>query len=474
MRKPNVLVVDGDEDLRRSVRMELLRHGNEVLEVQARADVLRCVREWAPDLVIIGSSSDRSWVGLEVVQDIRLVEKTLPLILVMPESTEASAVAALKARVNDYLRPPFSFDELIGSVNRCLSDAGTFGPSVMPHGESSAGLAVQPMIGQSQSLRTIIAYIAKVAAADSNVLITGETGTGKELAAELLHRKSRRAHRSLVRINCAAIPDSLLESELFGYERGAFTGAHAAYEGKLKLAAGGTVFFDEIGEMSLYAQAKILRVIETREAYRLGGNKSIPLDVRIVAATNQNLEPLVAEGKFRKDLYFRLSVVRIHLPPLRERTQDIPALVEHYVEELDRRLSAQIAGVTPDALEALARYDWPGNVRELKNVLEAVAVEFPVGEISLGKLPTHVRRSVTGPEMDSTRASGSSERERLLSALLLTNWNKCRAAKELRWSRMTLYRKMAKYRVALSRTQELEAAPGEDVTAGASVTNVSE
>jgi DNA-binding NtrC family response regulator len=302
------------------------------------------------------------------------------------------------------------------------------------------------MVGMSRAVQAVRAYIAKVAASDSHVIITGETGTGKELVAELIHEGSRRRAAPFVCINCPAIPDGLLESELFGWERGAFTGASASHPGKLKLADGGTVFFDEIGEMSPYAQAKILRVIETKTVYRLGGRQSISLDVRIVAATNQDLEHLVAQGKFRRDLFFRLSVARIDLPPLRERRQDIPLLLDHYIREVNARTGAGIRGVTGEAVEALIQHDWPGNVRELRNLVEAAALETPRDTIGLAALPGRFTKAAPAPR-PSAEVTTESEQDQLLSALFLTNWNKSKAAQRLRWSRMTLYRKLAKYHI---------------------------
>jgi two-component system response regulator HydG/two-component system response regulator AtoC len=289
-------------------------------------------------------------------------------------------------------------------------------------------------------MRKINVYISKVASTDSTVLITGESGTGKELVAELIHRNSPRQQKPFLRINCAAIPDSLLESELFGYERGAFTGAHAFKEGQLKLADRGTVFLDEIGDMSPCAQAKVLRAIENREVQRLGGKGSTPLDIRLLAATNQDLEQLVAEGKFRKDLYFRLSVARIQLPSLRDRKEDIPLLFDHYIAELNRRFGLKVEGFTEEALAYLLDYDWPGNVRELKNLLEATFVNLPSRRIGIMDLPEPFRqrsRQAEGPLPD--------ERERVLSALVSTQWSRRKAAEQLHWSRMTLYRKMLKY-----------------------------
>jgi len=298
-------------------------------------------------------------------------------------------------------------------------------------------------------MREIDAYIGQVASTDSTVLITGETGTGKELVAALIHMRSPRAGKPFFSINCAAIPESLLESELFGYERGAFTGAHVRKEGALKLANEGTAFFDEIGDMSPEGQSKILRAIESKEIRRLGGKRSIPLDLRVIAATNQDLERRVAEGKFRKDLYFRLNVARISLPPLRDRKEDIPALLGHYIGELNRHLGREVEGFGDDALGPLLRYDWPGNVRELKNLLEEVYVHFRSKWIGFTDLPGQLRCQLANAGQPQT------ERDLLLSALLSTRWNKSQAAQKLRWSRMTLYRKMAKHEIVrASRTDD--------------------
>jgi DNA-binding NtrC family response regulator len=447
MSKPTIVIADRDEGRRRSIADPLRAHGHDVLEASTRSELWPGLNERGPDLVIVGSSRDESRETLDLIREVRRIDPALPIILVTEHSTEELAIAALRAGVTDYVKLPMAPGELTESVTRHLIDVarGLVVPVPAPSGSDVAAAA--RMIGESRAMRALRARIAKVGPSDSGVLITGETGTGKELGAHLLHESSGRRHRPLVTINCAAIPDSLLESELFGYERGAFTGAHAAYDGKLKLADGGTVFFDEIGDMSPYAQAKVLRVIETKEAYRLGGTKCVPLDFRVIAATNQDLEPLVACGRFRKDLFFRLNVVRIHLLPLRQRRQDIPQLIEHCIRDLNTRRGVAITGVAAAAMDALTGYDWPGNVRELRNVLEAMTIERPSGKIFLTKLPEHVRRGSRG-ETATPNAVGSDERDRVLSALSSTNWNKWKAAERLHWSRMTLYRKIAKYQIS--------------------------
>jgi transcriptional regulator with PAS, ATPase and Fis domain len=305
--------------------------------------------------------------------------------------------------------------------------------------------------------------------------VTGETGTGKELVAELIHRNSPRAHQPFVCINCAAIPDTLLESELFGYERGSFTGAYSASKGKLKFGDGGTIFLDEIGDMSPYAQAKILRVIESREVQRLGGKENIPLNVRFIAATNKDLEQSVSEKTFRKDLYYRLNVAGIHLPLLRDRREDIPSLCDHYIGDLNRHFGRQVEGFTEETAETLLRYEWPGNVRELKNLLEATVGNFRCGQnrsasASCGQCPEVSFRcrqiSFTDlPEQFRRRVSPANplpldERYPLLSVLISTNWNISKAAQQLHWSRMTIYRKMAKYHIHRKENRNIDAVQG--------------
>src|SRR5215468_9306320 len=243
------------------------------------------------------------------------------------------------------------------------------------------------LIGSSLAIWKVKTYLRKVAMSNSHVLITGETGTGKELAAEYIQKHSARRTRPLVTINCAALPDGLLESELFGYERGAFTGATSSYSGKLKLADGGTVLFDEIGDMSPYAQAKILRVIETKEVYPLGGRRSVPLDIRIIAATNRNLDQRMANNEFRQDLYFRLNVAQVHMPPLRDRKEDIPLLTDHFVQKFSAQFGRGIEGFSEEAMERLLSYDWPGNIRELLNFSERIFIDPPREKITVADLP---------------------------------------------------------------------------------------
>lgn len=305
------------------------------------------------------------------------------------------------------------------------------------------------MVGESKPMEEINGFIQKVAATDSTVLITGETGTGKELVASLIHEKSRRRAKPFVCVNCAAMPDTLVESEMFGYERGAFTGAFSFRPGKFEAANGGTVFLDEISDMTPFAQAKMLRAIESKEMYRLGGRKVIPLDVRVTAATNKDPEELISEGKFREDLYYRLNIARIHLPPLRERKEDIHRLIAHGIEKFNRKYGRNIQGLSDEAMFSLMRYDWPGNVRELMNLLEATFINLPHKRIAFADLPKLFQQ-----KMKETENVPQHERKQILSALLETKWNKTEAARKLQWSRMTLYRKMTKYKISEGRQPE--------------------
>jgi DNA-binding NtrC family response regulator len=426
------------------VSTTLLHAGFEIVRTASRDQLLKNLSSRRVRVVVVGPSPPaKRNGGLELAQSIRDANEFVSVVLVVADSSEDLAIAALRAGVNEYVRLPLLEEELPAAVARCLR---------LTESEEAHAVAEQSaadgIIGESSAMRTIRARIEKIAQTDSNVLITGETGTGKELFAELVHKKSRRRNRPLVTINCAAIPDSLLESELFGHSKGAFTGADSMQDGKLKAADQGTIFLDEIGDMSPYSQAKILRVLENKEIQRLGCARGIPVDVRVVAATNQDLDQLGRENKFRRDLFFRLNVSHIHLPPLRERKEDLPALVDHYLEQFSHTLRVKIKRVTDDALDCLFAYDWPGNIRELKNVLESIFAEGPQREITLQDLPVHVHRRCA-----ELKSLPGDERGRLLWALAATNWNKSEAAAKLHWSRMTLYRKMERYNV--SREQEI-------------------
>ena len=453
MYKPTIVLAGRDETLCRYVQKIMLCQGWAVIPTPDIAALPQTVHRIRPDLLIIGVAQDDAWQSVQVVQDIHHRDRTLPVILLMSYSSEELAIAALKAGVYDYVKVPFASDTLLASVRRGLADLRVQASQPSLAMDTASPQSDSLMIGDSLAMRQIKAYIKKVANTDCNALITGETGTGKELVALLVHQCSQRYQQPLISINCTAIPEGLLESELFGYERGAFTGAHTSSAGVLQQAEGGTVFFDEIGDMNPYAQAKVLRAIDSREIRRLGGKRSIALNIRLIAATNQDPERLVADSVFRKDLYFRLNVARIHLPPLRDRREDIPLLLARYIQDANQRFGRAVETFTPEATALLLRYEWPGNVRELKNLIEATFVNLPARHIPYLDLPEQFYQRFSAMPQD--------ERTQILGALYATHWNKSKAAQQLHWSRMTLYRKMAQHHIISGgETRGSSATPG--------------
>ena len=440
MDRPTILVANAGKDLLERLRVLMCSPDMEMLGLDLEADIVSRLQKDPPDLVIACSNGGDARRGLELIRQIRRLSKSTPVVFITGQSSEQVAIEALRAGADDYFKFPFIDDSLQTSLKRFLEDTKASLTS------SSSSRVAQAMVGDSRSMQEVKDYITRVAATDSTVLITGETGTGKELAAEMIHLHSHRKKNPLIRINCSALPDSLVESEMFGYERGAFTGAAVAQKGKLIAANGGGAFFDEIGDMNTFAQAKILRSIELKEVYPLGSNHPVLLDFRIIAATNRNPEKLVADGKFREDLYYRLNVARVHLPPLRERKQDIPELAAFTIENLNRRLGKQVQGLTEEATACLMRYDWPGNVRELMNLLEATYINLPRRMIVLGHLPKTFLSN-----LKAANGSPLNERNHIVSALIHTKWNKATAARKLNWSRMTLYRKITKYNIVEKR-----------------------
>src|ERR1022692_1684005 len=381
---------------------------------------------WSAVVVSDQGSSPRA--AMESVAKVKEAFPSMPIVLLLGNSCEESAIAALRAGVREYLKGPVTAGQLLEAVQRLT------GLKDLP----DCAAVAHRWIGESEASQTLCAYAAKVAAGRSTVLITGETGTGKDLAAELLHLLSPRRKKPFVALNCAAIPDSLLESELFGREKGAYTGADTAYEGKLKLAEGGTVFFDEIGDLTPYGQAKLLRVLENRQVQRLGAVSDVTIDIRVIAATNQDLRAMVDKGLFRRDLYYRLSVTHLDIPPLRVRRDDILPLLHHFGEGFANECGGRFPGFSVGAQKALLAYDWPGNVRELRNVVEELFVRLTDHPLQPEDLPFEV----TGPHREQP-IEAPDEKSKIVRALETTHWNKKRAAERLCWSRMTLYRKMA-------------------------------
>jgi len=402
-------------------------------EVLCASDELLVSDTGVPDLICIGCNYRLSLSDLERAHKCR-GSAQIPIVLAAWNGSEELAIAAMRNGISDYVKGSACEAELVGVL------LSLYSPQADP-----SFIGDDLMVGNSEAMKATKAYIQRVAKTSSNVLVTGETGTGKELVAKLIHRNSPRADKPLVCINCAAIPDTLLESELFGYERGAFTGAHNARDGSLKAADGGTVFLDEIGDMTPYTQAKILRVVETREVCRLGSNNLRHVDFRVVAATNRDLQAMSDEGQFRRDLYFRLNVARIHLPPLRERREDLLPMANHFRLEYNRTFGRNTVAFSPRSEQAILQHLWPGNVRELKNIVEIAFINLDP-ERQWVEIPELFCRAV-----ENKNLTGTAESERILSALSRTSWNKSKAAEMLSWSRMTLYRKMERYGISEDR-----------------------
>jgi DNA-binding NtrC family response regulator len=397
--------------------------------------------------------------GMQLLERVRAEYPDIPVILITAHGTVDSAVAALKAGAFDYVTKPFEQEELRKVIAKAARANDLERRSVH---EGTAEGDRPPLVGTSPSMRTIYDMVARVADSPSTVLITGESGTGKELIARALHRGSSRRDKPLIKVNCAAIPKDLVESELFGYQRGAFTGAVGDKPGRFELADGGTLFLDEIGEIPVEIQVKLLRALQESEFERVGGIKTLKVDVRLIAATNRDLKSLIAEGRFREDLYYRLAVVPIALPPLRDRREDIPLLVAHFIEKYDRRLGKSVERIDDDALQLLVDYGWPGNIRELENLMERSVLFADGPSIRASSLPDSLRETGTppppiaamGPLGAIAAPSGASmkeivrqaqaelEKELISRALEETGGNVTRAAKRLQISRKSLQVKM--------------------------------
>jgi DNA-binding NtrC family response regulator len=440
-----ILVVGGDAHYRTALRAAL---PSPVIEnVDEDFQVLgRILEREHPVGVVFLSSRTRVPDLREAVGRLRQHQTGVQVILIQNANPDYVLVRSIGGAVDRCYQTPADPVELAKCILELLS---THVP---------APSLISELLGDSPSMQRVKELIHKVAHSDTTILITGETGTGKELAARAIHRLSARADEAMVCVNCTAIPDTLLESELFGFEKGAFTGADSRQDGKLQTANRGTIFLDEIGDMSPFGQAKILRALESGEVQKLGGSSSVKVDVRILAATHHDLDALAASNRFRTDLLFRLNVVPVHLPPLRERPADIPMLIDHFVRQLNERYGCGIKGVTPAGVRLLCRQEWPGNIRQLRNVIEGAFVVCTSDWITTSDLERLHRTSACTPGLENRVQSVAmpylpfqAEPDRLRNALQETQWNKSRAAHLLQWSRMTVYRKIAKYR--LSRVQ---------------------
>jgi len=368
----SILLVEDKDSLRAMLKLALESQGHHVIEARDEPEAVAALKDFEPSLVLSDLRLPKG-DGMGVLRAVKDVDAELPVIVMTAHGSIQDAVEAMKKGALDFLAKPVDPDHLLLLVSRALEQRRLLNDYRLLKEEAAARRGGPSIIGDSPALRQVMASIDRAAGTDTTVLLEGESGTGKELCARALHNASARANGPFVAINCAAIPENLLEAELFGYERGAFTGANQRKIGKFEMAQHGTVFLDEIGEMPLALQAKMLRAIETKRIERLGGNGSFAVDVRIVAATNRMLRQAVASRQFREDLYFRLSVFPVMVPPLRDRKEDIPKLAHHFVERVARDVGKKIT-ISPEALELLVAHTWPGNVRELQNAMERAVI----------------------------------------------------------------------------------------------------
>jgi DNA-binding NtrC family response regulator len=455
-RPGTVLVVDDEEGVRASVRA-ILDGTCEVLEAENGEQALEIIRAHEVDLVMLDQRMPGE-AGIDVLPRVKAADPSTVVVLATAVRDVKMAVEALKRGAYDYLTKPFEVDDILLLVQRALEkralERQVLGlRSALCPSAAVADYGFEGMVGRHPEMVRIYQLVTRIAATPTTVLITGESGTGKELIARAVHQQSDRRGQPFVAINVAAIPETLIESELFGHEKGAFTGAHARRLGKFELAHGGTVFLDEIGSLRLDLQTKLLRVLQEREIERVGGGRPVPVDVRVLAATNVNLRQAVKERTFREDLYYRLNVVPVHVPPLRERRADIPHLVEHFVRKVSRECRREVRGVSAGALDVLTRYDWPGNVRELENVIHRAVVLARDAVLHLTDLPLDVAMPETGPGLTEDEglplreACDRFERQYVLRVLERGQWNVSRAARLLGVHRNTVLAKLAAWGV---------------------------
>ncbi|MBK6910402.1 MAG: sigma-54-dependent Fis family transcriptional regulator [bacterium] len=387
-----ILVIDDEPDLLDNCRMMLTREGFDVRTLSDGRDLERTLAEYDPDLLVTDLMIPHR-DGMEILQHVKHAHGNLPVVMMTAYATVETAVQAMKEGATDYIVKPFAKDQFTHVVARALKERALMMENQRLRHELAQQKLLSGVVAVDPAMRELMRMAARVADTDASVLIQGESGTGKEVLARALHNSSRRSGGPFLAVNCSALPANLIESELFGHEKGAFTGASTMRKGLLEEAYGGTFFFDEITEMDPGMQAKLLRVIQERSVRRVGGNRELPLDVRIVSATNRDPQEAVTQKQLREDLYFRVAVVTLTIPPLRNRPDDIPALAQHFLKEIATSYGRQIEGFAPRALERLQHYAWPGNVRELRNVVERAVSLAERAAIREDDLPSHITRS---------------------------------------------------------------------------------
>jgi two-component system response regulator HydG len=446
-----ILIVDDDRAHRTMLRTVLGGWGYLVDEADDGSGAIEKAREKPYDLILMDVRMVKL-SGLEALSEIKVFNPSIPVIIITAYSSVETAVEALRKGAYDYLTKPLDFDEFRLAIERAMDHRRLKEENRALRENLGSALNTTDIIGRSKVMLDLLETVALVSPTEASVLITGESGTGKELIAAALHANSLRRENSFIKVNCAAITETLLESELFGHEKGAFTGADRRKDGRFQLADRGTIFLDEISEMSVAMQAKLLRVLQEKEVQRVGGEEVIKVDVRVLAATNRELKQEIEAGRFREDLYYRLNVVTVQVPALKERKEDIPLLAQSFLYRFATKNRKQIKGFTPQAMDRIVRYSWPGNVRELMNAVERGVILCHGEFVSEEDLPLTVREAVTPQPLKEEPADipanvplDEVEKTTILKTLESTGGNKSEAARRLNITRRTLHKKLKKY-----------------------------
>ncbi len=445
MAEKKILVVDDEPSNRQVLGRILAREGYEVAQASDGRAALEMVREGGIALVLADLRMP-GMDGMELLRAIRVVERDIEVIVMTAYGTVEVAVDAMKEGAYDFITKPLRRVELVTTVRKALEKQHLAGENRVLRARLERG--EEQVVGHSAPFRHLLDQVEQVAPSDASVMFTGESGTGKGVMARMLHRQSPRASNRLVTVNCAAIPESLLESELFGYEKGAFTGALTRKDGRFDLARGGTLFLDEVTEMSPAIQVKLLRVLQENEYERVGGTRTIKADCRVMSATNRNIDEMVASGSFREDLYYRLNVIRLIVPSLRERSEDIPLLVRHFLVHFVQKNNKHLDSISPEAMDAMVGYHWPGNVRELENVVERAVVLARGSQLGLDDLPEQVRGGLGSKQVLTFRVGTplkTLERRMIQETLRFTRGDKNLAAGLLGITSRTIYRREAEW-----------------------------
>lgn len=444
--KIKILVVDDEAIMRETLSDWLEEKGYSVLSVSNGTEALVKVKEELFNIAFIDIRMP-GLDGIEILRRIKKIDPEISAIIMTAYATIETAITAMKEGAYDYLVKPFSLDEVDLIVKKIVKYQDLIAENILLRKQLEEKYSIMNLIGKSQQMKKVLDLVENIANTNTTVLIQGASGTGKEVIARAIHQESLRRNKPFIAANCAAIPSELLESELFGHEKGAFTGASYSKKGRFELANGGTLFLDEVGEMSLNAQIHLLRVLQEREFRRVGGSELIKINVRIIASSNKDLEHEVKQGTFREDLFYRLNVITIHLPKLKERTEDIPLLIDHLLVLYGLESGRGQKSLSPDTIDLMMKYDWPGNVRELENVIERMVILCRDKVITPEFLPFIIRKE-TKKELSyfpPDRSLEEIEKYYIHTVLKENNWNKSKCAKILGIERMTLYYKIKKY-----------------------------